>query len=158
MVGSTSLNENSPLKPLKKGRGGARPGAGMPKGTKTKATISKEQAREALRTIVLDHMDDMVSAQVANSKGIKFLVVREKKSGKFIKRITDPEQEIVLDDEREIAEIWAKDPSVQAFTDLMNRALDKPAEQEQTLNLKMPAMEAVLARLAQGRERVAKRG
>ena len=29
----------------------------------------------------------------------------------------------------EIIEVWEKDPSVQAFTDLMNRTLDKPAEQ-----------------------------
>lgn len=135
-------------------RGGKRPGAGRKKGYKEKGTLTKEAAREALRTIVLEHMTDMVSAQVANSKGIKFLVVREKKSGKFIKRITDPEAEIKLDPEREIAEIWAKDPSVQAFTDLMNRALDKPAEQEQLVNLKMPGMEAILARLTAGRERV----
>jgi len=27
--------------------------------------------------------------------------------------------------------IWTKDPSVQAFTDLMNRALGKPSEQVQ---------------------------
>jgi len=34
-------------------------------------------------------------------------------------------------DSEEIIEVWEKDPSVQAFTDLLNRALDKPAEQKQ---------------------------
>jgi hypothetical protein len=31
--------------------------------------------------------------------------------------------------------IHTKDPSVQSFTDLMNRALDKPKEQEQEIDL-----------------------
>jgi hypothetical protein len=31
----------------------------------------------------------------------------------------------------EIIEVWEKDPSVQAFTDLMNRTIDKPVEQVQ---------------------------
>jgi hypothetical protein len=29
----------------------------------------------------------------------------------------------------EVIEVWEKDPSVQAFTDLMNRTIDKPIEQ-----------------------------
>jgi hypothetical protein len=29
--------------------------------------------------------------------------------------------------------VWQKDPSVQAFTDLLNRAVDKPAEQPRQL-------------------------
>jgi hypothetical protein len=35
----------------------------------------------------------------------------------------------------DIIEVWEKDPSVSAFTDLMNRALDKPKEQEQEIDL-----------------------
>ena len=35
-----------------------------------------------------------------------------------------------LSSQEEIIEVWAKDPNVQAFTDLMNRALGKPATQE----------------------------
>jgi len=101
---------------------------GRKPGSKNLATLSKEQGREALRQVVMKHMDDMVQAQVANAKGLNFLVVRAKNSGKFIRRITE-DGEIKLDPEHEIAEIWGKDPSVQAFTDLMNRALDKPKEQ-----------------------------
>jgi len=119
-------------------RGGARPGSGNKKGVKLgpqKATLSKEAAREALRQIVLKHMDEMVAAQVAASKGLNHFMLRDPKSGQF-KRITDPD-EIAAALNAEGAEegktfwIWAKDPSVQAFTDLMNRALDKPKEQEQ---------------------------
>jgi hypothetical protein len=114
-------------------RGGARVGAGKKKGTKNRATISKEQAREALRQIVLEQMRELVDSQLANAKGIKYLVVREK-SGKFV-RVTEAMARAKQSDSQEIIEVWEKDPSVQAFTDLMNRALDKPAEQEQQLSI-----------------------
>jgi hypothetical protein len=81
-------------------------------------------------------MDEMVSAQVAHSKGIKYLVVREKKGGKFV-RVTEAMAKLRNDltNDQEIIEVWEKDPSVQAFTDLMNRALDKPMEQVQEQHL-----------------------
>lgn len=113
-------------------RGGKREGAGRPAGTKNAETLSKEAAREALRQAVLLEMSGMIAAQVANAKGIKYLVARDK-SGKF-SRITEDELTALLageDEERVVLEVWEKDPSVQAFTDLMNRALDKPKEQEQ---------------------------
>lgn len=70
----------------------------------------------------------MTEAQIANAKGLKFLVLRHAKSGKFIKRIEDASGTIKVNPDQEIIEVWAKDPSVQAFTDLMNRTIDKPAE------------------------------
>ena len=36
---------------------------------------------------------------------------------------------VKLGAKEEIIEVWEKDPSVQAFTDLLNRAIDKPADQ-----------------------------
>ncbi len=54
----------------------------------------------------------------------------------------------------EIVEVWEKDPSIHAFTDLMNRALDKPKEQVLELNVKSD----IVARLAEGRKRVAEAG
>ncbi len=48
-------------------------------------------------------------------------------------------------------EVWEKDPSIHAFSDLMNRALDKPKEQVLELNVKSD----IVARLAEGRKRVA---
>lgn len=112
--------------PFVKGKSGNP--AGRKKGAPTKATLDKEQAREMLRELVKESLRPMTEAQIANASGLKFLVLREKKSGKFIKRITDVEGEIQLDPEKEIVEVWAKDPSVQAFTDLLNRTLDKPKE------------------------------
>ncbi len=112
--------------------GGKRAGAGRPPGSPNKATITKEQARDALRAIVLEHMREMTDAQISNAKGLQYLVYRDKKSGKFerVKALED------VDQDNNTIEVWEKDPSVQAFTDLMNRALDKPKEQEQEIEHK----------------------
>ena len=111
-------------------RGGARPNSGPAKGTKygpQQQTITKVEAREAVRAAIARHADALVEAQIANAKGLQYLVYRNKKSGKFerVKALEDVDQ-----DENTI-EVWEKDPSVQAFTDLLNRYLDKPKEQEQ---------------------------
>lgn len=110
-------------------RGGKRSGAGRPKGTRNPATITKEQAREALRQTVLKHMDGMLAAQIAHSKGIGHLYTRDK-HGKFTKIENQAEIDRLLSEGDEDRDYWifSKDPSVQAFTDLLNRALDKPAE------------------------------
>lgn len=112
-------------------RGGARPNSGPAKGTKYAPTIAKEAARDALRQIVLARMAQLVEAQMTHAQGLSYLVGRDK-VGKF-KKLTSDEAEKALagDSEYTLIEVWEKDPSVQAFTDLMNRALDKPKEQEQ---------------------------
>lgn len=117
-------------------RGGARPNSGPAKGTKYAPTISKEQARDAIRQVVLTHMDDMLKAQIAHAKGIGHLYTRDK-SGKFnkIEHQAQIDQLLAEGSEGEDYWIFSKDPSVQAFTDLMNRAFDKPKEQEQEVKL-----------------------
>lgn len=112
---------------------------GRPKGSKNPSTITKEAARLALAQLVYAHMEDLVGAQLANAKGIKYLVARDK-TGKF-KRLTEDDTERILSgEESEVAliEVWEKDPNVQAFTDLMNRALDKPKEQELEVKVSTP--------------------
>lgn len=135
-------------------RGGKRPGAGAKPGSKHAATLTKEQARDALRQIVLREMDDLVGAQLANAKGLKHLVARNAKTGKF-ERVTPAMLESAPDELHERIEVWEKDPSVQAFTDLMNRALDKPAEQAQ--ELKLTGDVTLVQKLHAARQRLAKR-
>lgn len=103
---------------------------GPQKGAKYKPTITKEQARDALREVVIRHMDRMSRAQIAHACGIGHLYTRDK-SGKFNKIENEAEVERLMTEGTEGEHYWifTKDPSVQAFTDLMNRALDKPAEQ-----------------------------
>lgn len=112
-------------------RGGRRPGAGRKKGYKEQGTIAKEEARELLRNMVKASMGQMIEAQIDHACGLKYLVVREKGSGKFI-RVTEAMAKVKLGVTEEIIEVWEKDPSVQAFTDLMNRTLDKPTETVET--------------------------
>lgn len=119
-------------------RGGLNnPPGGRPKGRKNNSTITKELAREAFRAFIASHAEALHAAQIANAKGIQYLVGREKGTGKFV-RLTQEQVDKVLsgDDDRYVAlEVWDKDPSVQAYTDLMNRFMDKPREQEQVLHI-----------------------
>jgi hypothetical protein len=106
-------------------RGGKRPGAGRKKGTKG---LDKEAARARLRELVMASLDPMVEAQVAHAKGIKYLMTREGGTGKWIK-VTEAMAGNLGPDV--LVEVWEKDPSIQAFTDLLNRTIDKPIEQVQ---------------------------
>lgn len=137
-------------------RGGPRPNSGPKKGTKYAPTLQKEAAREILRAVVLKHMDDMLRAQIAHAKGIGHLYTRDK-NGKFTKIENQAQIDRLLTQGTEDQDYWifAKDPSVQAFTDLMNRALDKPKEQEQ--ELKITGEADLIAALLAGRQRAAAR-
>lgn len=118
-------------------RGGARPNSGPAKGTKYAPTISKEAARAEFRALIREVAPELHLAQFANAKGIKYLVGREKHTGKFV-RLTQAQVDAVLDgtDDKYVSlEVWEKDPSVQAYTDLMNRWMDKPKEQEQAVKI-----------------------
>jgi hypothetical protein len=142
------------MKKSKKARGGKRPGAGMPKGHVTRKTIEKEAARAAVRQMVLEHMKPLVQAQIAHAIGIGHVYTRDK-AGKFNKIENQAEIDRLLTEGVEDEHYWifTKDPSVQAFTDLMNRAIDKPKEQEQELVIRDG--DAVLTKLQAARKRLA---
>lgn len=143
-----------PLKESKKKKGGARPGAGMPKGYKTQKTLDKEAARVAVREVVIRHMNRMLQSQIAHAIGIGHLYTRDK-TGKFNKIENQAEVDRLLREGNEDEDYWifTKDPSVQAFTDLMNRALDKPKEQEQ--EIKVTGEITLIDKLLAGRKRAA---
>jgi len=99
---------------------------------------SKRTVREIVRTLITPHLRPLIEAQVAQACGLKYLVKRDPE-GRF--RRIGPEG---VDGEG-VIEVWEKDPSTPAFTDLLNRAIDKPKEQEQEIILHNS--EALLARL-----------
>jgi hypothetical protein len=105
---------------------------GKPKGHQTPATLDKQAARDYVRQRVSDQLGPLLDAQIANAVGLKYLITRDKRTGKFV-RVTEAMARVKSGTDEEIIEVWEKDPSVQAFTDLLNRALDKPAEQEQAV-------------------------
>lgn len=129
--------------------GGARPGAGRKKGGKNQSTLSKEEGKAVLRALVMESMRPMVEAQVANAQGLKYLVTRDKKSGKFVKVSEAMARAMTDAGESDQIEIWEKEPSVPAFTDLVNRALGKPVEE---VEMRVSVEQEVLARLEAGRK------
>ena|SRR5215831_8216238 len=108
--------------------GGARPGAGRPAGQKMLKTMEKEAAREFVRRKVTENLNTLIDAQIDNAQGLKHLMMRDPKTGKF-ERITGDAKHIDKAlKSKNACWIYTKDPNVQAFTDLLNRALDRPAE------------------------------
>ena len=100
-------------------------------------------------------LQPLLDAQIAHDRD-QYLVVRDRATGKF-NRVTEAAAIGLvknLNDDEEIIEVWEKDPSVQAFTDLLNRALDKPREQVQ--ELKITGDDDQVRRLHAGRARAAK--
>ncbi len=132
-------------------RGGKREGAGAPKGHPNYLTADKVAMRAAARALIAPSMAAMIASQIANARGLSYLVYRDKETGRFerVKSIED------VDQEANTIEVWEKDPSVQAFTDLMNRLCDKPAEQVQ--ELKLTGEISIVDRLQAARKRLAKR-
>jgi len=91
----------------------------------TRAMMTKEVAREALRILVMREMEEMVAAQVELAKGLKRVVVRT--SDGSIRRASERHVK------GERLEVWIDAPSTAAFKDLMDRTIDKPKEQEQAV-------------------------
>lgn len=105
-----------------------------------------------VRVRITAKLGPLIDAQIENAQGLKYLVTRDKGSGKFI-RVTEAMAKAGKGEE--IIEVWEKDPSVQAFTDLLNRALDKPKEQQ--IEIKVTNEEERIAKLYEGRKRAAAR-
>lgn len=108
---------------------GARYG-GKPKGYKAVKTVEKELAREALRQLVVAELAPMTRAQIAHAKGVSYVVLRNP-DGSFTRATNEQQIDAACAAGAEAFQIFTQAPNVQAFADLMNRALDKPPEQLQ---------------------------
>ncbi len=105
--------ENNNLETLKKQSkwGGKRPGAGMPKGMKTKRTRERAEAEEYFRKRVLDSIEGLVDSQMNLAKGCQYLFKLKKiyleKEDKFVvPKGVKPE---IVKDQTEIARYLAGD-------------------------------------------------
>jgi hypothetical protein len=104
-------------------RGGKRPGAGAKPGNQNGMNVDKVRYRQKARDLIGPHMAEIIAAHIANSKGIKYLVVRERATGKFL-RVGS----VAAAASEEVLEVWEKDPSIEAAKVLLDRLLDKPSE------------------------------
>src|SRR5262245_39489943 len=134
-------------------RGGKREGAGRPKGRKEVKTLAKEQARELLRQMVTKNLEPLVAAMIDSALGLKRLLVRDPKTGKF-HRVDDAEFDMALASEHGVY-VYTQPPNTAAFTDLMNRALDKPIEPVELRGGFQ--VDAIAQKLTEARERLFKR-
>lgn len=125
--------------------GGARKGAGKPKGTKHKKTLEKLAEEALVRELVSESIVPMTRAQIAAATGYKHLVARDKAGGKF-KSIT-PEEVERLNDPSMVAEIWEKHPSPEAYKHLLDRAYGRPSERMDVKHEVGPRLELILAGL-----------
>lgn len=104
-------------------RGGSRPGAGRPAGSKDPQTLAKEAGRELARTIILADLRPLLLAQLAKAKGFSYLVRRDIASGKFVPVRKRDLKKFAHD----LIEVWETRPDTSAFVALMDRALDRAA-------------------------------
>jgi hypothetical protein len=112
------------------GHGGKRAGSRPPKpGYKWKSTLAKIEAREQVRKMITEALGPMLRSQIAHSQGIGHLFTRDK-TGKFTRIENEDEALLLLNNGTEGEHYWIfmKDPSVQAFTELLDRALDQAAK------------------------------
>lgn len=109
-----------------KGSGGRKPGA-LSKTTIT-ANAEKEALRQYLRAKVAARWEPLINAQLDNAIGLKHLMLRDPKTGKFehIKEEADIARALASDGETHW--IYTKDPNSASAIDLFNRVIDKPIE------------------------------
>lgn len=101
---------------------------GKPKGYKAQHTLAKELHRERLRELVCQHLEPLARAQIAHALGVSYMVLRHP-DGTYTRATNEEQLNRALAAGSKAFEIFTQAPSTAAFADLMNRALDKPAEQ-----------------------------
>ena len=94
--------------------------------------MEKALVREETRKFIQQHMPAMLRSQIAHPIGIHHVYTRDK-HGKFSRIEDEREMDRLLTEGVEDTDYWifAKDPSVQAFSELLDRTLDqapKPVE------------------------------
>src|SRR5215831_1286151 len=75
------------------GHGGKREGSGRHKGTRWPSTLAKAEAREKVRQFIPERLGDFLEAMADNIVGIRHLMMRDPKTGKF-ERITGSVEQI----------------------------------------------------------------
>ena len=101
---------------------------GVRKGYKHPKTIEKALERERLRSIIEAEMEPMTKAQIEHAKGVKYMVLR-KRDGSFARATDEAQLNAAVAAGEQAFQIFTQAPNTQAYADLMNRYLDKPAEQ-----------------------------
>lgn len=108
--------------------GGKRPGAGRPVGSLNPSTLKKLAIRDRFLKRFEEDADALYEAQRSKAFGTKFLVTRDRKTGKFVP-LNEEQTKLMLETGQvEQIEIWERPPDTQAFVALSDRSIDRPTE------------------------------
>jgi hypothetical protein len=138
---------------LTSNHGGKRPGAGRPRGSKTRETLDKEAAREIVRQQITAELEPLIDAAIRVAMAVSYCFHREASTGRW-RLITDERlmgRADTTPGDPNYLRIFTVDPSVRAFAELLDRALDKPRRQER--EVKVGGELDIVARLAAARTR-----
>ncbi len=118
---------------------------GRPRGTKNPQTIEKAVAKALMQQTIMRITAPLVQAQAALAQGLTFLYVihTDKKGNRSKPEIVTDKYTIesylageLEDDEAEYYYMATKEPNNEAIKNLLDRAFDKPSEQ-QTVDIKI---------------------
>jgi hypothetical protein len=109
-------------------RGGKRPGAGRPKGTKDPQTKARQIVEEEFRAFMLRERKALWRAQLARALGT-FVVMEVRKDGTY-GRVTDPLriEQLMAKPEGERYFIEAQAPDTQLVKEINNRTMGVPTQ------------------------------
>jgi hypothetical protein len=108
-------------------RGGPRPGAGRPNGTKNPETLEKARVQAACRQLYLQKAETIWGAQIKHAQGVQYLMLR-RKDGTYARATDQKQVEAWAATGGTTGELFTQAPNVQAFTALEDRVFGKPKE------------------------------
>lgn len=128
---------------------------GRPVGSLNPSTIKKLAIRNRFLERFEADADKIYDAQLASTLGTKFLVARDRKSGKFIPVNEEQTKVLIESGQADTLEIWERPPSASAFTALSDRSIDRPTEHHEHSGPEGGPIEfGVTGRLAAARKRL----
>lgn len=122
-------------------RGGKRPGAGRPRGSKNKQTKKGEKKARTVKDRVYRNLDSLITAKLSLAKGNQYLfeIKMRNKGGKRVPQhtlVTDPKKiKAYMDgemDEDSYFYVTAEKPDNKAIEDLLDRAFGRSTTNQQT--------------------------
>lgn len=113
--------------------GGRRPGAGRPKGAKDRVPrLSAPQVRAAGREFaerwISKRLERYLERLDARAMGLSYLVVRDPKTGKFVRVTRETLAAAQAQGGGEAIQVWEKEPCIQALREALDRLLGRPDE------------------------------
>jgi hypothetical protein len=131
-------------------RGGKRPGAGRPEGSKQPQTLAREAYQEAFKRVAGPYFQRLIDAAVQAGLGVTHLMAKDSKTGQWV-QVTDPDIMVkVLNSGESFYKLSARNPDTRALKDIFDRMCGSPT---QAIDLNVGGEIELVERLSQARKR-----